>query len=35
MKNPDEMSTLEVVLEFAMWIILAVVALLLAAIPKK
>lgn len=35
MKNPDDMTALEVVLEVAMWVILAFFALLLAAIPKK
>lgn len=35
MKKPEDMTTFEVVLEFAMWIILAFFALLLAAIPKK
>lgn len=35
MKKPEDMTTLEVVLEVIMWLIMAFFALLLAAIPKK
>jgi hypothetical protein len=35
MKKPEDMTAFEVVLEVTMWVIMAFVALLLAAIPKK
>jgi hypothetical protein len=35
MKKPEDMTAFEVVLEVTMWVIMAFVALLLAAIPKS
>jgi len=35
MKKPNEMTNWEVFFEYVGWLIMALVALLLAAIPKK